>query len=63
MKNILSTIGSVVGWSGVIVCLASGLSKLVGSYYIYNYEVMTIFTVGIAMIAAGCMAKLEAQTR
>jgi len=59
MKKILSMSGSLVGWLGVLICLLSGVMKLVGSYHLFDYETMTLFTVGIAMIATGCLAKLE----
>ncbi|MBK1693742.1 hypothetical protein CKO09_03165 [Chromatium weissei] len=61
MKNILSMLGSVIGWFGVLICLFSGIMKLVGSYHLFDYETMTLFTVGIAMIATGCLAKLESK--
>ena len=61
MKNIFAAFGSLVGWSGVALCLIAGIFKLVGSYYVFSYEAMTLFTAGIAMIAAGCLAKLEAR--
>ncbi len=60
MKSMLSMAGSLVGWLGVMICLGSGIMKLAGAYHLMQYETMTIFTVGIAMIATGCMAKLEA---
>lgn len=59
MKNFLSMVGSIVGWLGVLICFVSGMMKLVGSYHLFDYETMTLFTVGIAMIVTGCLAKLE----
>lgn len=59
MKQIVSVFGSLVGWAGVILCLVVGLMKLGGSYYVLGYEAMTLFSVGIGLIAAGCLAKLE----
>lgn len=59
MKQTLSAVGSVVGWSGVLLCLIAGGAKAFGSFYILDYETMTIFTVGIGLIATGCLAKLE----
>ncbi|MBV5310282.1 hypothetical protein [Chromatium okenii] len=61
MKNILSIVGSIIGWLGVLICFVSGIMKLVGSYHLFDYETMTLFTVGIAMIATGCLAKFESK--
>lgn len=60
MKSILSLTGSIVGWVGVVLCLVAGLVKVSGTYYILDYEAMTVFTAGIGLIAAGALAKLEA---
>ena len=59
----LARVGSVIGWLGVMLCLVSGLTKLVGSYYLFSYEAMTLFMVGVGLITTGCLAKLEALSR
>lgn len=60
MKRIVSVTGSFIGWTGVILCIVTGLFRIFGVRYVIHYETMTIFTVAIAMIATGCLAKLEA---
>jgi hypothetical protein len=63
MKGLVSVAGSVVGWLGVVVCLVAGLVRLGGSFHLGSYESESLFTVGIGLIAAGCLAKLEALPR
>ncbi|MCK7583175.1 MAG: hypothetical protein MZV65_51555 [Chromatiales bacterium] len=63
MKQRLSMAGSAVGWLGVLICLVAGLTKFAGSYYLLGYEAMTLFMVGIGLIATGSLAKLEALSR
>jgi len=63
MKQHLSTAGSAIGVLGMLICLIAGLTKLTGSYYLLGYEAMTLFMVGIGLIATGCLAKLEALSR
>lgn len=60
MKTILANAGSVVGWAGIVLCLITGTLRFTGSYYLFEYEAMTVFIAGIGLILAGCFAKLEA---
>jgi hypothetical protein len=60
MKNRLSLIGSILGWSGVLVCCVSALVKLAGSYYFLGAESQSIFIGGIGLAVAGILAKIEA---
>lgn len=62
MKSTLAGLGSLIGWAGVILCLVTGAVKLGGSYYFFGHETVTIFIVGIGLIATGSLAKLEAAT-
>ena len=60
MRGLLSFSGSLVGWVGILICLAAGLLRVSGSFHYAGYETMTIFSAGIALIVAGAFAKLEA---
>lgn len=62
MKKYLSLAGSLVGWTGVLICFLSGVARILGFSYLLDHEIATIFIVGIAMVATGGLAKLEAQT-
>ena len=59
MARVLSLLGSLTGWAGVLVCLVSGLLRVSGFYHIAGYGTITIFTGGIGLIVAGCWFKLE----
>ncbi|WPL17730.1 hypothetical protein Thiowin_02769 [Thiorhodovibrio winogradskyi] len=60
MKKRLSLLGSVLGWSGVAVCCLSALAKLLGAYYLFGMESLSIFTGGIGLVVFGIMTKVEA---
>ena len=59
MKGLLSLLGSLAGWAGVLVCLGSGSARAAGFFFVAGYEAMTLFTAGIGLIATGCLFKLE----
>ena len=59
MKSTLSLVGSLTGWAGVVLCLASGLLRVSGAYQIAGYGTITLFIGGVGLIAAGCLIKLE----
>lgn len=59
MRSMLSLLGSLTGWAGVLLCLLSGVVRVSGSYHIAGYGAITFFIGGIGLIAAGCLFKLE----
>lgn len=63
VKSQLALVGSVLGWSGVLVCLVSALVKLTGSYYLFGAESQSVFIGGIGLTVAGILAKIEASNR
>ena len=60
MKSILSSLGSLAGWAGVLVCLVAGLLRVAGFYQVAGYGTITFFIGGIGLLAAGCWFRLEA---
>jgi len=62
MKNLLTVAGNVAGVTGVLICLIVGGLRLTGSYYILGYEAMTLFSAGVAIMVAACLAKLHTIT-
>jgi len=63
MTPILQIAGSLAGSAGAVVCLAAGVTRLMGHYAVFGYELRTIFIVGIALMVFGCFAKLQAGRR
>ena len=52
--------GNVTGFVGLLVCFVSGALRLSGMWDVYSFDLMTLFTVGIALMVAACLFKLHA---
>lgn len=63
MTNLLKIAGNLVGGVGALVCLAAGLTRLTGNYYLFSYEAMTLFNAGVGLMVAGCLLKLQQLTQ
>ena len=59
MEKLLGNAGTVLGVIGISVCLAAGLSRVVGSHYLMGFETITLFIGGISVMVAACLAKLH----
>lgn len=60
MTRILDMAGSAAGLLGLVVCLASGVSRLAGTFYLGGVPTVTVFVAGAGLLLAGCYLKLEA---
>ena len=52
--------GNVAGLVGLLVCFVSGALRLSGMWDVHSFDLMTLFTVGIALMVAACLFKLQA---
>lgn len=59
MLSILNISGTICGVLGAFVCALSGLSRVLGNFYLANYETTTLFTAGTALMVFGCFLKLH----
>jgi hypothetical protein len=57
--NLLKIASDVVAVLAVLICLAAGLVRLSGSYYLAGYEVLTLFNAGMAVMIFACLLKLK----
>ncbi len=62
MEKGLDLIGNIVGAAGVLVTLVAGVSRLSGSYHLLGFELVTLFTGGIALMVMACLVKLHQLT-
>ena len=60
MDKTFEILGNVIGGIGILICLAAGLTRVLGSHWIYGYETVTLFICGIALMLMACLAKLQA---
>jgi hypothetical protein len=63
MDRLIGLAGNVVGVVGIAVCLVSGAVRLSGAYYLAGVQLMPLFTMGIALMVMGCLAKLHVLDR
>lgn len=61
MQNLLTSVATLSGYAGALVCLVTGLSRIAGQHYIAGYQSTTLFTVGMAMMVFAVFLKLDAQ--
>jgi hypothetical protein len=60
MRHVLDGVGTVLGVLGLLVCGAAGSARVAGYYHLAGFEAATLFTAGIALMVAACLAKLQA---
>ncbi len=58
MEKLQNFAGNVAAVLGIALCLFAGVVRLAGTYEIIDFELRTLFTVGIAFMAIGILAKL-----
>jgi len=59
MNKYIELVGNVAAITGVVVCLAAGVLRLTGSYFVLGFETQTLFLVSIAIMVFACLAKLH----
>ena len=62
MEKVLDLIGNVTGGTGVLVTFVAGISRLLGNYHLLGFELVTLFTGGIALMVMACLVKLHQLT-
>ena len=59
MKGWLEPAGNVAAILGVLLCLAAGLARGLGTPVLMGVEPMTLFIGGMGLMLAGCLAKIH----
>jgi type IV secretory pathway VirB2 component (pilin) len=59
MVKLIDYAGNAAALLGILVCVVSGVSRLMGNWHTMGYSSMTLFTVGIALMVLACLAKLH----
>ena len=49
-----------LGLLGALICLAAGLTRVSGSFYLGGYAATTLFMAGVGLMVFACLLKLEA---
>ena len=58
MRTALSFISNAVGLLGVLLCVVSGMARVLGNPRLGGYESLTLFEIGVGLMVAACLAKL-----
>ena len=59
MEKVMGLLGNIIGVAGVLVIFVAGLSRLLGNYHLVGFELVTLFTGGIALMVMACLVKLH----
>ena len=59
MNNVLDQGGNALAVLGLLMCIVAGATRLLGSFYVFNLEAMTLFNAGTAVLIVACFAKLQ----
>ena len=62
MNRLIEISGNLVALLGVLVCLIAGTARILGNWYVGGVEILPLFTVGVALMVMGCLAKLHLLT-
>ena len=60
MQQLFNYIGNLSGGLGILLCVAAGLTRLLGGFYLAGYAATTIFSVGTGLMVLACLLKLQA---
>jgi len=59
MNRWIEIAGNLVALLGILVCVMTGATRLLGSWYAAGVQILPLFTVGVALMVMGCLAKLH----
>lgn len=59
MKTITNWLANLSGASGVVICLAAGISRLTGAFHLGGFEASTLFLGGIGLMVFAGLLKLQ----
>ncbi len=63
MIKIIAGLANTAGGLGIVMCLAAGLTRVLGESYLLNYEALTVFSGGVGLMVFASLAKLEVLIR
>ncbi len=58
MNGALRAGGATLGAIGALACLLAGVARVTGAFWIGDFQVMTVFDVGVGLMVAGCLLLL-----
>ncbi len=62
MEKYLELIGNGAALLGTAMCLAAGLLRIYGLFFVLGYQSMTVFVAGTGVMVFACLVKLHVLT-
>jgi hypothetical protein len=59
MNRLVEIAGNIAALLGILVCVAAGAARVLGNWYVGSVQIHPLFTVGVALMVFGCLAKLH----
>ena len=59
MDRIINLLGRVAAILGLLLCVVAVIGRLAGAAQTAGFEPMSVFTMGVGLMVAACLAKLE----
>lgn len=63
MEKVLAVLANLTGALGVVLCLVSGISRVMGEPHLLGYEALTIFNGGVGLMVFASLVKLDIMIR
>lgn len=58
MRGLLQFTARAAGVLGILLCLAAGIGRLAGAFWIAGFTAATVFGAGAALVLVGCFCYL-----
>ena len=62
MNKLMAIAGTVAAVAGTLICVVSGVARILGIYDVAGVDSIALFTVGIGVMVFACLAKLHLLT-
>ena len=59
MNRLIEIAGNIAALLGILVCVAAGAARVLGNWYLGGVPIHPLFTMGVALMVMGCLAKLH----
>lgn len=54
MNDFLLLLGRIAGIAGLLLCVIAGATRILGSFYLGQFQTGTLLQIGVAALAVGC---------
>jgi hypothetical protein len=58
MEALLPLLARAATWLGVLLCIAAGVTRILGGYWLVGFQLQTLFGAGTALMVFACLCYL-----